>query len=1019
MRRSLLIILVSMVCTLAWGQTLTSYTCDFENPQELQNWVVNAGSRGQTSANRWYRGAAGSFGLNSNNGLYIATAEDTTVSAYSGSTAGFTVAYREMTLAAGTYTLQVDWIFAGMPTEAIYVFWVPATQNTNSNYGNSVGLPSWIPAQRIQGQGSAWWQSSSCTFTANGGLGKVVVLFYYSKGVPNNPGPAIDNIEIHQGTCAAPTNVRYDGNTVSLTWNGSASGTYDVLVFNNHTRTSTSYTNIQGTTCQLSGQTTEGMYYFYVRQTCDSACHSTWVFTNKFVWIKGARCIDYLDLTPDNSGAAKCFYGSTENIKQNSGQVDYGYWDEHSRHTIHYVTGETDPRTGGRLKTIPDGEIASVRLGGYWETTGNMSSTVEYEYDVQAGVSDLLVLKYAAILEYADYHSESEEARFKLEVLRNGQVLNQCAQGDFKAGYGGTNAWHVYQYEGNRPMYYNDWQTITVSLRQYVGQRLTIRLTAYSCTQTVHIGYAYFTINCEGGDLQGISCGDYGLDHFQAPEGFDYRWYKESDPSVILSDSSVLQISTTDTAIYMVDLITKGKTQCYYSLVANPNPRGPKAQVSVAASPTDCKNTVIFTNTSAVVRTNRIDGTTYIDTTEHISSLQWDFGDGSPVVNNMANTVTHQYPDEGGTYTVRVMAGMSGDVCVDTLDIPVHMPDLHAAAYTDTINTCAESYRDSHGRIRYASAGDFIDTLGVIINRYGCTADSLRWVFFRKETLHVDSALICENESFRWYADNKDYRAPHALSQTDTFTFELRDISHEGCDSITRLILTVNPIVRSDLQENAAKHDTLLICPNGDNIIIPYELYSGLVDSVVVTMAKGLDGKGKQVKETFEVGDPVTLAVSDTLRPDIYTAYVEFKSQACPAAPVPVVFETMYLPRIVQQKDGFIAIINENYNYGHYKFDQYQWYRDGMPIVGAITSYIVVTPEDLGHTFFVILRREGEERFYRSCDFVYTGYTNLEELIQDSYASPEKLILNGQLYIIHDGRWFDALGREMVCPYGK
>ena len=170
---------------------------------------------------------------------------------------------------------------------------------------------------------------------------------------------------------------------------------------------------------------------------------------------------------------------------------------------------------------------------------------------------------------------------------------------------------------------------------------------------------------------------------------------------------------------------------------------------------------------------------------------------------------------------------------------------------------------------------------------------------------------------------------------------------------------------------------------------------------------------------TFEVGDPVILAVSDTLRPDIYTAYVEFKSQACPAAPVPVVFETMYLPRIVQQKDGFIAIINENYNYGHYKFVQYQWYKDDMPIVGAITSYIAVTPEDLGHTFFVILRREGEERFYRSCDFVYTGFTNLEELIQDSYASPEKLILDGQLYIIHDGRWFDALGRETVCPYGK
>jgi hypothetical protein len=359
---------------------------------------------------------------------------------------------------------------------------------------------------------------------------------------------------------------------------------------------------------------------------------------------------------------------------------------------------------------------------------------------------------------------------------------------------------------------------------------------------------------------------------------------------------------------------------------------------------------------------------------------------------------------------------MSSDVCVDTLELNFSMPDLHAAAYTDTVNTCAESYRDSHGAIRYATGGDFIDTLGVIINRYGCTADSLRWVFFRKETLHVDSALICENEAFRWYADNKDYRAPYALSETTTFEFNKYDISSEGCDSITRLMLTVNPIVRTDLQALAASMDTLLVCPDGESIVIPYEYYSGLVDSVVVTMNKGLDGRGKALREAFALNDPILLAVSDTLRPDIYTAYVEFVSEACPAAPVPVVFETMYLPRIAMQKDGFIAILNENYNYGHYRFDQFQWFKDGMPIVGANKSYIAVEPTDLGHTFFVILRREGEERFYRSCDFVYMGYTDLDATFDAADNTPRKLILNGQLYITREGRWFDAFGRERACP---
>ena len=1019
MRKSLFVIVLSMVCSLLWGQTLTSYTCDFEDPQEMQNWTINAGARGQSGINKWYRGAAGSFGLNSQNGFYISTAADTTVSTYGATTGGFVVAYRPMTLAAGTYSLVFDWIGAGQSSDAVYVCWLPASITTNSNYGNnsSIGTPSWLPGNEVMVHGSYNWQSATGTFTSDGSAGKLVVVFFYTKGTPQLPSFAIDNISIYQGTCATPTNVSYDGNTVSLSWTGSASSTYDVLVFNNHTQASTSYVGVQGTTCPLAGLTEEGMYYFYVRNVCDSVCHSPWVFTSKFVWIKGARCIDFLDLTPDNSGAAKCYWTTASDydsdLHQHSGQVDYGFANELSRHTIHYVQGETDARTGGRLKTIPNGEIASVRVGGLWESAGHTASTIEYDYTVEAGVSDLLVLKYACILQSGG-HPENVQPRFKLEVLRGNTVIDPCAQCDFKPGFGDTRNWHTVG-----DVYWCDWQTITVSLRNYVGQTLKIRLTAYDCTDTIHFGYAYFTLNCQGGDLQGVACGDYNVDRFQAPDGFDYRWYKASDPSTIKSDSSVLHITTQDTAIYCVDLITKGKSNCYYTLTANPNPRGPKALVNVSASPTDCKNTVVFTNSSAVMRTNRVTGVMYVDTTEHITSLLWDFGDGTPIMDDQSTTITHQYSDDGGSYTVRVMAGMSGDVCVDTLEIPINMPDLHAAAYTDTVNTCAESYRDSHGRIRYATGGDFIDTLGIIINQYGCTADSLRWVYFRKETLHVDSALICENEAFRWYADNKDYRAPYAIDEPTDFTFELRDISSEGCDSITRLILSVNPIVRTDLQAMAASMDTLLVCPDGRNIEIPYEYYTGLVDSVVVTMAKALDGSGDALHEVFALNDPIVLSVSDTLRPDVYTAYVEFASEACPAAPVPVVFETMYLPRIAMQKDGFIAILNENYNYGHYKFDQFQWYKNGQPIIGAIQSYIAVEPTDLGSVFFVILRREGEERYYRSCDFVYYGYNDLDETFDAADNTPRKLIHNGQLYITCEGRWFDAFGRETASPFAK
>ena len=83
-----------------------------------------------------------------------------------------------------------------------------------------------------------------------------------------------------------------------------------------------------------------------------------------------------------------------------------------------------------------------------------------------------------------------------------------------------------------------------------------------------------------------------------------------------------------------------------------------------------------------------------------------------------------------------------------------------------------------------------------------------------------------------------------------------------------------------------------------------------------------------------------------------------------------------------------------------------------MPIIGAIQSYLVVTPEDLGHIFSILLKREGEDRFYRTCDFIYTGYTELDEIEMKSQVEVQKILYNGQIYIIRDGKWYDTLGRE-------
>ena len=65
----------------------------------------------------------------------------------------------------------------------------------------------------------------------------------------------------------------------------------------------------------------------------------------------------YVGVNPNNIDGSGQGIGFTSNL------VDLGYQNMESRHTVHYDLNEVDPRTDGRLHTIPEGEVASVRLG--------------------------------------------------------------------------------------------------------------------------------------------------------------------------------------------------------------------------------------------------------------------------------------------------------------------------------------------------------------------------------------------------------------------------------------------------------------------------------------------------------------------------------------------------------------------------------------------------------------------------------------------------------------------------------
>lgn len=973
MKRTINIVILLLLVVGLRAQQLTSYTCDFENPAENAQWVLNTGYGASPTKNKWYVGPAGSFGLNSSNGLYISggVGPDSLVNNYVNdlgrSPGEFIATYRQLDLADGQYTLVFDWMGVGSANDGLYVFWInpadePKTPPFVGIYSyNSAATPPNYCAAAVKRGGKSAWTSESVTFTVSGGQGgKLVAVWFTMKGAaPSNPAPAIDNICIYQGTCSAPTNVAYDGNTSSLTWSGDANS-YDVVMYNLHSKATTSYENITTNSLVLGALTDEGMYRFYVRANGSDTQHSKWVYAEKFVWIKGARCIDIFDLTPDNSGAAKCYwtdggggYGSDDydNEPWTAGQVlaPGGADDENSRHVIHYRQDETDPRTNNLLRTIPEGEIASIRINGFWNSAGHKASRIEYEYPVQSGVSDLLVLKYAAVLEDGG-HEESVQPRFKLEILdRNNRPVDPCAQCDFRPKYGETQTWHT---SGDRQeISWCDWQTITISLRDYAGSTLKIRLTAYDCTQTAHFGYAYFTLNCKGGDLQGIACNDFSTDHFEVPEGFNYRWYKEEDPGTVLATTQRFDIAPNDTSIYLVDMISKTKPQCYYTLEANPNPRFPQAKASVFSTKAEqCQQVVEFDQNCHVVRINRqtLDS---VLTKELVEDIVWDFGDGSAPEFTMDEKVTHTYPATGGTFNVTVKATMSNGICEDVYTFPVTLPDITTPTVRKAMHHCE-------------TGNDYVDTVPQV-NTYGCDYDSIisHYYHLPYDTTYTDR--ICEGGRYFFPGDKKYYTV-----STDT-TLALQSIY--GCDSLISLKLIVDPKLEVEYPHSVKA------CLEDGLFSMPYRTISGSMDSIWIYFSAEDQQQGFEPVYRFANGEEVIIPLPAGARPDLYDVEVEFGGERCQMEIQPLQLMVTYPTSIVMQNGGFIATQNADYNGGH-EFVSFTWYKDGEKL-DHTASYLPTSPSDIGSTFVLSLMRAGENYAVESCPILYSPATQGIDLL--------------------------------------
>ncbi|MBQ7530338.1 MAG: hypothetical protein IJT12_01350 [Paludibacteraceae bacterium] len=968
LRKYLYIALLILLSVPAVAQIV--YQCDFEDEAERAQWMLNVGKQGASCINKWYIGAPGNHAPDAEYGLYIST--DGNDATYSAEQTMFVVSYRELTIPAGEYDFFFDWRCNGKRSgeEGFYILWVPTDVVTNSNKATA-DLPNWakeedyVLADCFHGA-SSWDLGHIELSLQEEQTRKLVFVWFSTRGSAALPSACIDNIEIvTKGSCPLPSNFKHKINkdaSATIEWSKNGASVFDVRSYDYQTGQWRAESDLRLPRVTLYNLS-EGFHDVYVRSHCtNEEGVGQYVKYSFFMFHKGVRCIDYMDLSTQT-----CRVG-TKDVPLGSPQVvDFGYADyDNSLHTLHYVPGERDPYTDGTLLTKPEDAIASVRLGRYAPTFG---AACEYKYHVPTGDKAILKIRYAVVLPAP--HEPQDNPTFKLEVLANGRALeHNCGLADFVAG-AANSGWKSTQYN-SETITWKDWTEMAVNLRDYVGQTITVRLMITGCKMSAHGAYAYFTLDCESGEMSGQNCGeDNPTTTFTAPSGFNYAWYLPSKPGTILSRNQTFTIEPMDTATYHVDVISKSNGNCYYTMEACGIPRFPVAEAEATSRVVQCQNEVTFHNTSCVYYKNQVSERTFTRS-EGVDHVLWDFGDGTQSALD-EEYVSHIYPDTGGVYVATLYAYLNGrdTTCFATKQIRIELADVGLPE------------REVH-----LSVGSVYD-------------GKVYWNPYQFDTMYIDNG--CE-ELVHVYIHERYFDQTDSLCQggayevggktfTESGTYTVILTNQWGLDSIVTLTLNVEPRVIIELA------DTFAVCGDQTAVVLPLQVVQGRLDSIHLLFDASASSAGFDSVYAFGADDEVRVDLPENVTPGYYPAILQLGTPRCPVPDVPVVVVVNYPASIIAQKDGIIALLNDKYN-GGYEFNGYQWYRNGQLIRGANESYLVVGEEDLGAQYVAVLTRSTDGVTVTACPIVYNG----------GLAGVEDVT------IADDGEWMllDVMGRVIM-----
>ena len=193
-------------------------------------------------------------------------------------------------------------------------------------------------------------------------------------------------------------------------------------------------------------------------------------------------------------------------------------------HMIMSTANGNDPNiTVENIPVVAVGSNFSARIGNsasgsYYD---RISRTILVTED-----NSLFLYKFAIVLQNPDprTHTRYEQPKFILKVVDPNGNSDDCNTYEVYASV--NNKGFKSQGTGTNLLVYRNWTTAALDLRAFLGQTITIAVTATDCTEGGHYGYAYFDAQCLSSKITANQTCDASADiTLSAPAGFEtYSW---------------------------------------------------------------------------------------------------------------------------------------------------------------------------------------------------------------------------------------------------------------------------------------------------------------------------------------------------------------------------------------------------------------------------------------------------------------------------------------------------------------